>query len=504
MVRRRRTWASVLLVAALLMACCGSLADTADLETDGQLPVLELDIDMSEDSLGLDTGLIEMLDDNPDQTAEVVAPEGIEIADVPELSLGDLDAALIDLDVVAAVPNPSEGGFRLTIDALRLGVGEQYDLKKAIEAAPGEEAFTYKFKSTDRAVVRVSADGVVTGRSKGVATIVVAGPNKEKVECEVSVLDAPQSIQLSLKKPRLEYDPKSGEGESTVLKVKLPEDTASAIRFSGYDKSVVEVSDRGKVTAVGLGETWITAKTFNGLSARCMVRVIRRGQPIRIGNIAHRGGAGYWPENTLEAFRNVASTGATAIELDVQTTADGVQVVHHNKTVKAKGKKYTIVTHTYARLKELKPSLCTLDEALRVIAATKLDLFLEFKSTASIEKCLRLVKRHGMQGRTTFISFRTSQLRRLRALDKQARLGILFSGVSYSLDNWIYRLKPDVLCQKYTYLTQANLRRWQRQGLKVDVWTVDAQYSAERLIEWGVDAITSDYPRMVTQALKNA
>src|SRR5580700_6314402 len=47
-------------------------------------------------------------------------------------------------------------------------------------------------------------------------------------------------------------------------------------------------------------------------------------------NVAHRGGAGLWPENTLTAFRHALALGADGAELDVQLSADGVVVVHHD------------------------------------------------------------------------------------------------------------------------------------------------------------------------------
>jgi glycerophosphoryl diester phosphodiesterase len=47
-------------------------------------------------------------------------------------------------------------------------------------------------------------------------------------------------------------------------------------------------------------------------------------------NIAHRGGAGLRPENTLAAFRHAIALGCDGAELDVQLSADGVVVVHHD------------------------------------------------------------------------------------------------------------------------------------------------------------------------------
>ncbi len=52
-------------------------------------------------------------------------------------------------------------------------------------------------------------------------------------------------------------------------------------------------------------------------------------------NIAHRGGAGLRPENTLSAFADAIALGADGAELDVQLTRDGEVVVFHDHRLKA-------------------------------------------------------------------------------------------------------------------------------------------------------------------------
>lgn len=49
--------------------------------------------------------------------------------------------------------------------------------------------------------------------------------------------------------------------------------------------------------------------------------------------VAHRGGMGCWPENTLHAFAAADDAGATCFELDVHRTADGHLVVCHDPTL---------------------------------------------------------------------------------------------------------------------------------------------------------------------------
>ena len=48
---------------------------------------------------------------------------------------------------------------------------------------------------------------------------------------------------------------------------------------------------------------------------------------------AHRGGAGLWPENTLEAFGRALALGVSTLELDVHLTAEDDVVVSHDPTL---------------------------------------------------------------------------------------------------------------------------------------------------------------------------
>ena len=51
-------------------------------------------------------------------------------------------------------------------------------------------------------------------------------------------------------------------------------------------------------------------------------------------NIAHRGGANLWPENTLEAFDNAIDADVDGIECDIQHTRDDRLVIHHDDRLK--------------------------------------------------------------------------------------------------------------------------------------------------------------------------
>ena len=53
-----------------------------------------------------------------------------------------------------------------------------------------------------------------------------------------------------------------------------------------------------------------------------------------VWNIAHRGGAALYPENTLAGFRNAVALGCDGAELDVQLSKDGEVIVFHDYLLK--------------------------------------------------------------------------------------------------------------------------------------------------------------------------
>lgn len=57
-------------------------------------------------------------------------------------------------------------------------------------------------------------------------------------------------------------------------------------------------------------------------------------------NIAHRGGADLWPENTLDAFARAIALGADGLEFDIQLSKDGHLVIHHDASLKPDATRY--------------------------------------------------------------------------------------------------------------------------------------------------------------------
>ena len=218
--------------------------------------------------------------------------------------------------------------------------------------------------------------------------------------------------------------------------------------------------------------------------------------------VAHRGGVGDHPENTLEAFSGAASSGAMAIETDVRSTRDGVQVMSHDDALTVDGVEYPFKSWDYADLKSLKSDLCTLDEALSVISATNLSLLLELKSGSNVPLCIDAVKACGMQDRTTILSFRQKKLRKAREYDPDIALGLIVGEAPSDIEDTVANLKLSMVCQEYHHLTKETLAAWHDLGLHVNIWTVDSEAQLARYLDWGVDSITTNYPKLAISIME--
>lgn len=153
----------------------------------------------------------------------------------------------------------------LNVKQLTAGKGEKVQL---VATTTKNSATQLKWKSSQKSIVSVSADGLVTALRKGTATVTVTTHNGRQASVEVTVKAAPRKLTLS--KDRLELKP----GASKLLAATLPASAASwAMTWSSSDETVATVSAKGRVKAVAEGTATITATAFNGVSASCEVEV---------------------------------------------------------------------------------------------------------------------------------------------------------------------------------------------------------------------------------------
>jgi len=225
--------------------------------------------------------------------------------------------------------------------------------------------------------------------------------------------------------------------------------------------------------------------------------------------IAHRGLSGLEAENTCAAFVAAGNRDKYfGIETDIHRTLDGKFVIFHDDNTKRMAVDSMIVEETtFQTLRSLRlvePRnnnatrgdliMPTLEEYINICARYEKYAVLELKNefTASdIYKIMGIIDKMGYLDRTIIISFCLKNLIRLRKRypDVQAQflLSDWYDKYMDSLNK--YNLDLDI---KYTAVTAELCQKIHDAGKVINTWTVDTLEEGQRVMECGVDFITSN------------
>ena len=229
--------------------------------------------------------------------------------------------------------------------------------------------------------------------------------------------------------------------------------------------------------------------------------------------ISHRG---YWTapnsaQNSLASFTKADSVGVFGSEIDVWLTADDKLIVNHDRVYKG-----TDINMEKSTLKEITSivlpngeNIPTLDAYLRLVATKpNTRLILEMKSLSDLkredlaaEKIIKALRKYNLLDRTDIIAFSINACLAFKKLMPDGRIFYLngdlaprsikklgLTGIDYSMS---------VLRKNPKWVEQAH-----KEGLEVNVWTVDTEEDMRYFIDLGVDYITTDYPERLQALLK--
>ena len=256
--------------------------------------------------------------------------------------------------------------------------------------------------------------------------------------------------------------------------------------------------------------------------------------------IGHRGCRGVMPENTISGFQRAFDQGADGIEWDVVVNGEGKLVVSHEpyfhpdfcldkdgEMIKDE-KKYNIYKMTQdeieafdcgskthknfpeqEKFKATKPLLKEVVELLPVKAFGKLILF-EIKSDepeygisqpypeAYVDLILKEVVAYKLKN-VVYMSFDKNIIEALYKKNPELRLAYLTYLPSKSAKAFLRELsfKPFALGMFHMTLNTRKLRQLSSKGVQVYAWTVNQPKDANRMMELGIDAIITDYPKTI-------
>ena len=237
---------------------------------------------------------------------------------------------------------------------------------------------------------------------------------------------------------------------------------------------------------------------------------------------AHRGGCDLGPENTIAAFDIGLSTGADGLELDVHLSADGVVVVHHDKTLdRTTNGSGPLAARTADELARLDAGyrfkregeypfrgrgigVPTLREVLaryrRVPTIVEIKVFTAAMGEAVAEE----VRRADAVDYVCIAGYGPASARAARAALPNAaasahkgevRLALYRSWLRCPVRSARYHTYQVPECaEAIRIVTPRFVRHAHKRGFKVQVWTVDEETDMRRLLDWGVDGLISNRP----------
>jgi glycerophosphoryl diester phosphodiesterase len=245
--------------------------------------------------------------------------------------------------------------------------------------------------------------------------------------------------------------------------------------------------------------------------------------------VAHRGGSGLAPENTLFAFRRAIEWWhADLLEIDVQPTRDGDALVIHDPTVdRTTDGSGPVSSLTVAELKRLDAGyrytpdggatfpyrgreirLSTLREVLEALPDARVNV--EIKDARAQQAVWDTV--HDLHAVHRVLIAAGDRKNRARFRDYggptsgSAQEMYSFYALHLAHASRLWRVPVDAFQMPERHggrqvLTPRMLAELHARNVAVHVWTVDELADMRRLLEWGVDGIITDRPDRLARLL---
>jgi glycerophosphoryl diester phosphodiesterase len=232
--------------------------------------------------------------------------------------------------------------------------------------------------------------------------------------------------------------------------------------------------------------------------------------------IGHRGASAYAPENTIASFDKALALGCRFIEFDVMCSADGEPFIIHDdnlkRTTNGKGE-VGKVEATYLQSldagswfsKHFKGEpLPHFKDVLKWLSFSQVQANIEIKpypgtAEQTTTAVLSAIQRYWPTGTPLPLisSFEWDALALCSSIAPEMPLGLLLHEWD---EQWLEKAKQ-LGCYSIHFnrkiLTETRVKAVKAQGYVVCAYTVNRKRLANKLFQWGVDAVFSDYPDLL-------
>jgi glycerophosphoryl diester phosphodiesterase len=231
--------------------------------------------------------------------------------------------------------------------------------------------------------------------------------------------------------------------------------------------------------------------------------------------LAHRGGAGLAPENTLAAFGLASALGYRYLETDVRVTSDGHLVCFHDATLDR-------VTHlrgpvarrslsTLRRLRVKGEPIPTLTEALEAFPEARFTI--DLKDRAAIAPLVEVLQRRDFRERVCIAGAWDSWITLVREQAPGVRAALGWRSLSALVTMSRAGVRPSrrLATAEYAHVplrlgrvpvfVDRLVEGAHHIGVRVVLWTVDHPVDMRRALDAGVDGIITDRPDLLREVL---
>ena len=244
--------------------------------------------------------------------------------------------------------------------------------------------------------------------------------------------------------------------------------------------------------------------------------------------ISHRGANRVAPQNTIPAFKKSIEIGVDGFETDIHLSADGVPVICHNYTIDetsdGQGKindltleqlrSYDFGSYFHEKFKGT--TLPTLEEFLSLCENADIEIMnIEIKPPLDgnmeiVGKTISAAKAHGLFDKLLISSFDPNVLIECKRVDPECKTGYLYAPnkahfykkMLFGYVKFAKEIKVDYMHPHYFAVTKKYVKDLHKNGIKVNVWTVNKPETANKLLGYGVDGIITDVPQMVNALIE--
>lgn len=229
--------------------------------------------------------------------------------------------------------------------------------------------------------------------------------------------------------------------------------------------------------------------------------------------IAHRGSSHAAPENTLAAVQQAIDDKAHWVEIDVQRTADDKVVVVHDRDLLRIGGRPMVVTRTdFAELAQIDigswfdpafadqrlPGLKEVLDICRGHISVKIELKYYQWDEELAQRVITIVEQAQMADKVVIMSLNIEAVNQIKRERPHWKAGLLTAA---SLGE-LAKTPTDFLAVHSRMATPGFVRRIQRAGKQVMVWTVNDTAGMTQYFGMNVDGLITDKPALAIQLLE--